>query len=52
MSGEALDDLDDFFAAEAVVMGEFDELPCPCEATVWRLGWHLRQHRSKSGLPY
>ena len=30
MSGKALDDLDDFFAAEAVV-GEFDELPCPGE---------------------
>jgi hypothetical protein len=31
MSGKALDDLDEFVAAEAVVAGEFDEIPCPGE---------------------
>jgi hypothetical protein len=31
MSGKALDDLDDVVAAEAVVAGEFDEIPCPGE---------------------
>jgi hypothetical protein len=39
MSGKSLDDLDDFFAAEAVVVGEFDELPCPVE------------HRPPLGVP-
>ena len=31
MTGKALDDLDEFVAAEAVVAGEFDEIPCPGE---------------------
>jgi hypothetical protein len=31
MSGKAFDDLDDFFAPEAVMASEFEELPCPGE---------------------
>jgi hypothetical protein len=39
MSGQALDELDDFVAPEAVVAGEFEEVP------------GLGQHRSSLGVP-
>jgi hypothetical protein len=31
MSGKTFDDVDDFFTPEAVVAGEFEEIPCAGE---------------------